>query len=66
MVNVDSLENKANRLLSSQNASALELSQMLVDVDELLHGDEFQGLEPEQQEQLQNIQIGRASCRERV
>ncbi len=55
MVNVDSLENKANRLLSSQNASALELSQMLVDVDELLHGDEFQGLEPEQQEQLQNI-----------
>ena len=55
MINLDSLENKANRMLSSSSPSALELSQMLVDVDELLHGDEFHTLSPEQQEQLQNI-----------
>jgi tetratricopeptide (TPR) repeat protein len=55
MVNVDSLENKANQLLSSPAPSALEVSRLLVDVDELLHSDEFQELEPDQQEQLQNI-----------
>ncbi len=55
MIELDNLENKANRLLSQTAPSVLELSRMLVDVDEMLHQDEYGGLSPEDQERLQNI-----------
>lgn len=55
MNNLDTLENKANLLLMQSSPSVLELSKMLVDVDEMLHEPEFENLSLEEQERLQNI-----------
>lgn len=55
MIDINSLENKANLLLIQTNPPLLELSKQLVDVDDLINSEEFETLTPEDQERLQNI-----------
>ena len=55
MIDIDALENKVNKLLSQPEPSVLELSRLLVDVDELLQVEDYSKLSPEDQERLQNL-----------
>jgi tetratricopeptide (TPR) repeat protein len=55
MIDLNNFENEVNHLLSQPSPSVVELSRLLVEVDDLITSEEFLDMPPGDQERIQNI-----------